>query len=86
METNIQPNNRQISLSFLSPPQLVSSRQDILESRIFQDFLKSGVLFLREINSLHLYKSRHKRTLLGGIMKGQSDDSEEAQVSHVIIT
>jgi hypothetical protein len=56
--------------------QLMSSRQEILDSRIFQDFLKSGILLLREINSLHLYKSRHKKTLLGGIMKGQSDDSE----------
>ena len=59
----------------------MSSKQEILRSRIFQDFLKSGILLLREINSLHLYKSRHKRTLLGGIMKGQSDETDEAQVS-----
>ena len=58
----------------------MSSRQDILESRILQDFLKSGVFLLREINSLPLHKSRQKRTLLGGIMKGQSDEAEEAQV------
>ena len=59
----------------------MSSKQEILRSRIFQDFLKSGILLLRQINSLHLYKSRHKRTLLGGIMKGQSDETDEAQVS-----
>ena len=57
----------------------MSSRQDILESRIFQDFLKSGVLLLRDINSLHSYKSRQRRSLLG-MVKGHSDDSEEAQV------
>ena len=67
--------------SFLPPPlpQLVSSRPEILESELFQEFLKSGVRLLREANSHNPHKARNRRSLLG-LMKGHSDDVEEAKV------
>lgn len=66
------------------PSQSISSRPAILESALFRDFLKSGVAVLRDFNAHNLHKSR-KRKLLG-IMKGHSEDMEEAKVRcHMII-
>lgn len=62
--------------------QLVSSRPEILESALFQEFLRSGVILLRKANALNPHRSR-KRTLLG-IMKGQSVEEEEAKVGRLI--